>query len=431
MPKIFRTSDADFRIITAESGQIILDTTNATDNGSGEVIVRGDLIVNGGTTTVESTITTINDSIIVLAAGNDQNGLPGTGLDRPFSAGIEVERGDLANARWVYDDNISWSLGGSNGQGSWIGTQGNIGNELVLPIYTSGILSSGVLYSNATVISVTSTNDYEENVFRYEFGVITPDPITGIITVDDDHIPNAKAVKDLIDYSIANVAIDSIREDNSSVEVIDKNTPILGVTETGSSTTLQTENAHGYRPGDVIEIQNVASAPTDLLIQGINGIRTVLDVPSPTTLVINVNTQGGTAASYVPNSGRAVSSESTIAVTVEDSTIANFYNNRINLADIEIRGTEIFITDSNKTLVLSAQGSGTVKINDTLEIPTTPGDDDGILDPDAPGDGVRIYVKSNTVSNQPGDSGIYFVNDQNKRDELISKNRALLYGMLF
>ena len=431
MPKIFRTSDTDFRIITAESGQIILDTTNATDNGTGEVIVRGDLIVNGGTTTVESTITTINDSIIVLAAGNDQNGLPGTGLDRPFSAGIEVERGDLVNARWVYDDNLSWSLGGSNGDGAWVGTQGNIGNETVLPIFASGILTSGVLYSNATVISVTGTNDYEEEVFRYDGGTITPDPITGLITIDDDHIPNAKAVKDLVDYSIASVAIDSIREDNSSIEVVDKNTVVASITETGSSTTIQTANAHGYQVGDSIKIENATTSPTDLIVENINGTHTVTDVPSPNTAVINLNTSGGTASNYVNNSGQTVAAESTIEVTVEGSTIANFYNNRINLSDIEIRGTEIFITDSNQTLVLSAQGSGTVKINDTLELPTTPGDDDGTINPNAPDDGVRIYVKSNTAGNQPGDSGIYFVNDQNKRDELISKNRALLYGMLF
>jgi len=434
MPKILRTNDNDFRIITGEGGQIILDTTNATDNGSGEVVIRGDLIVNGGTTTVESTITTINDTLIVLAAGNNLNGLPGTGIDRPFSAGIEVERGDLPNSRWVYDETIAWPNGMDplgQGNGAWLGSVGNIGNEDILPIRTNGIVSLSALYVKAQPIIISDTSDYQTDVFRYNGSNIEPDPVTGAIVLEDNAIPNAKAVKDLVDYSIAEVAIDSIREDNSSVEIIDKSTIIQGVTETGSTTTISTANAHGYQAGDAIQILGATTSPTDLLVEAINGLHTVVDVPSPTTIKINVNSTGGNSSSYVTNSAYTVADEPTVEVTVENSTIANFYNNRVNLADIEIRGTEIFIADSNKTLTLSAQGSGTVKINDTLEIPTTPGDDDGTIDPNAPVDGVKIYIKSSLTSNQPGDSGIYFVNDQNRRDELISKNRALLYGMLF
>lgn len=430
MPKILRTTDTDFRIITANNGQIILDTTNATDDGSGEVIVRGDLVVSGGTTTVESTITTINDSIIVLAAGNDQNGLPGVGLDRPFSAGIEVERGDLPNARWVYDDSIGWDLGGDTGIGSWLGTQGTIGNETVLPIYTNGILSSGVLYSNATVISVTGTSDYEEEVLRYENGVITPDPITGLVVLDDDHIPNAKAVKDLIDYSSQITSIDNISEDTSKVEVIDKNTRILAVTTAGATTTLKTLNPHGFAVNDVVDIKGTQTSPTDLIIAGLTGIHNIVSVPSPTTFEIDLSTVGGDPAKYVSNSAftdPGPNNESTVQVTVENQVVANFYDNRVNLSGIEIRGTQISITDSNEDLVISANGAGTVKINDTIEIPTTPGDDDGVIDPGAPTDGVKIYSKSPST----GSSGIFFINQNNIRDEVISKNRALLYGMLF
>ncbi len=76
MSKIIRTTDLDYRIITGQNGVITLDTTNATGDGSGKVVVKGDLELKGNTTEVSSTITTIDDNIIVLSANNDQPGLP-------------------------------------------------------------------------------------------------------------------------------------------------------------------------------------------------------------------------------------------------------------------------------------------------------------------------------------------------------------------
>lgn len=429
MPKIIRTTDTDYRIITGQNGTIILDTTNATNDRSGTVVIKGDLEVNGGTTTVESTITSIEDNIILLSSGNTGAGLP-ISLDRPRSSGIEVERGSLANARWVYDDSENWILGGLTGIGAWLGTQGDIGSEIFLPIKTPGILADGTLYvaTGDGVISVTGTNNYELKIWNYVGGVITPDIVTGSITIDDDNIPNAKAVKDAIDYSIATITIDKIIEDNSKIEVIDKNNTISSILEVGSRTILATGSSnHGYSVNDSIVISGVTSSPNDSIINSLNGTWTVTDVPASNIIEINAPTTGGNKANYISNSGKTISSESTIAVTVENSLIANFYNNRINLAGIEFRDSEIFTTVSNETLTLSAPGSGTVKIKDTLEIPKTPGDDDGLSDPNFPADGIKLYSKTSST----GKTGLFFVNEKNYRDEIISKNRALLYGMIF
>jgi hypothetical protein len=42
-------------------------------------------------------------------------------------------------------------------------------------------------------------------------------------------------------------------------------------------------------------------------------------------------------------------------------------------------------------------------------------------------DGIKIYSKTSGT----GNTGLYFVNENEYQDEIISKNRALLYGMLF
>jgi hypothetical protein len=432
MPKIIRTTDTDYRIITGQNGTITLDTTNATGDDSGKVVIKGDLEVNGGTTTIESTITTIEDSMIVLASGTTTAGLPAIGLDRPYSAGIEIERGSLGNSRWIYDDNITWDLG-STGRGAWLGTQGDIGSEEQLPIKTFGIISDSDLYidTNDGVITVSGTNNYENKIWFYENGVITPDPITNQITQDDDYIPNAKAVKDLVDFTVDTISIDKIEEDNSSIEIIDKNNVISSILEVGTRTVIQTVNSHGYAINDTIVINGIQSSPNDAIIQALNnqGLTswTVTDVPSSNSIEINANTTGGNKSFYIANSGRTVSSESGISVTVESSNIANFYNNRINLADLEIRGTEIFTASSNDDLILNANGAGSVKIKDTLELTKTPGNDDILIDPNAPLDGIKVYSKAQGS----GKTGLYFVNENNYQDEIISKNRALLYSIIF
>lgn len=427
MAKVLRISENDYRIIVAQGGTIYLDTTGAQYDGTGKVVIRGDLEVKGDTTTVNSTITTITDNILLLNEGNTNPGLPAS-LDRPYSSGMEIDRGLLANARWVYDDSITWTLGGTNGIGTWVATQGTIGSEQRLPLATPGVVAGGNFYVSTGngVITVTGTNDYEEKIWNYTGGIVAPDSITGLIVQDDDNIPNAKAVKDLIDYSIETIEIDRIIRDDTSVSIIDKN-HIISSISAGSLTILATAGTHGYSIGDLITIRDITTSPTDLIIEGLNGTWTVVGIPAADRIQINRSTTGGNPSSYVANSGRTVSSETRISVSVEGNLISNFYSNRIELLDLQISNNEISTYNSNDSIVLSAPGTGTVKIKDTIELTKTPGDDEGLSDPNAPIEGIKVYSKTPG----PGSTGLYFVNENNRQDEIISKNRALLYGMLF
>ena len=425
MARVLRIPTSDYKVIVGEGNTITLDTTNGRNNGTGKVIITGDLEVKGDTTTVESTITTIQDNILILSAGNTADGLPSS-LDRPYSSGIEVDRGAFTNARWVYDDSVSWSLGGTvTGVGTWLAEQGT----QRLPIATPGIVAGGNLYVSVGngVITVQGSVNYEEKVFRYEAGVITPDPTTGSVIVNDDAIPNAKAISDFVDFSFVNIGVSLISQDNSSVSVIDKNNTIGAIVEVGSRTIISTTNTHGYQIGDSITITGVTTSPTDTIINGINGTWTVTDTPTDDTIEFNRGTTGGDITKYIASSGRTVSDSSRISVTVENSEIANFYQNRIELYGIKVNGTEISTTESNTNLILGAPGTGNVLIKDVLAIAETPNDDDGSLDPSTPLEGIKIYSKQEGV----GDTGLYFVNRSNTSGEFISKNRALLFSMLF
>ena len=118
---------------------------------------------------------------------------------------------------------------------------------------------------------------------------------------------------------------------------------------------------------------------------------------------------------------------SVASITVDGVNNVNFYDNRSELHDLRIDGSRISTTTSNADLTLSAPGTGSVVIDDQLQILTTPSPDDSAVDPAQPTDGLKIYAKSQGV----GKTGLYYVNSNNVRDEIISKNRSLLLSMIF
>lgn len=120
--------------------------------------------------------------------------------------------------------------------------------------------------------------------------------------------------------------------------------------------------------------------------------------------------------------------ESTVKITVDGIVAANFYTNRLSLSGIEIIDNLITTTDTNEELILSANGPKSVVVKDALEITASLYDNDPNLPTvNPPTSGIKLY----STTEGTGGSGLYFVNQNSKSDEIISKNRALLYGMLF
>tara|TARA_B110000977_G_scaffold199514_1_gene287130 strand:- start:1479 stop:2561 length:1083 start_codon:yes stop_codon:yes gene_type:complete len=120
---------------------------------------------------------------------------------------------------------------------------------------------------------------------------------------------------------------------------------------------------------------------------------------------------------------------SVITFKIDNNVVAAVYDDSFEFDEIRISGTTIeTISTGDSDLTLRANGTGSIRIDDMLHINSTPSDDDTTLFPGfAPDEGVKLYV-NNQYS---GKTGIYFINAENNRDELVSKNRALLFGMLF
>lgn len=111
--------------------------------------------------------------------------------------------------------------------------------------------------------------------------------------------------------------------------------------------------------------------------------------------------------------------ESEIAVLVDNVPNSAFYINRAVIQRLEFIGSEITNDDTNSNISLRTNGTGRVQTNYALQLEqlgTTPANTTGYS---------LLFAKAPST----GDTGLFFV--AGRSGELISKNRALLYSMLF
>ena len=82
------------------------------------------------------------------------------------------------------------------------------------------------------------------------------------------------------------------------------------------------------------------------------------------------------------------------------------------------------INNTTNNLILTASTSRTVEVNAVLQL------DDTGLSPAAVAGATKLYTVNSNTTPAPGKTGIYFTNQGNS-DELVAKNRALLFSILF
>lgn len=339
MSKYLRVNDSDYKLTvktSGTSGTIILDSGNnlavKPGNWAGGVIVTGDLLVLGTSTTVSTVNMTVQDNIITLNKGESSSGVS------EGAAGIEIDRGIKPMAKALFDESILYRTPSSAelSQGAFVfkDTTNKLIGLRTNVIDTAGgdLLLIGSTQGGTGVISVSGTADYESRV------------------IDDDHIPNKKWVLDYATEYFASAVPRFIKQGNSILDIND--------------------NEDSSQPTLVLKLNDV-----------------VTDVWS---------------------------------------------NAYYRTQSIIISNNKIHATDENADLSLSGNGTGSVTIESVLKISTTS------TDPEYNLDSTRLYVKTDNFDYQTnngvkhcGGSGIFFVNAENVRDELVSRRKALAFSMIF
>jgi hypothetical protein len=113
--------------------------------------------------------------------------------------------------------------------------------------------------------------------------------------------------------------------------------------------------------------------------------------------------------------------ESKAVLYINDVINAEFKISEFVTQNFSFSNGIIATTDLGLDLVLRASGTGSVIVDDNLRITVA------TEDPEHANGSVTLYTKDEKY----GGSGIYFVNNDTTRDELVSRRKALAYSMIF
>lgn len=238
---------------------------------------------------------------------------------------------------------------------------------------------------------------------------------------------NRVGLGDNFNYTSSNLRLHRITTDSDTdtgnLTLIDAT---IGVVNVGSSTDYY---KRVLLPNDIPNKEYVDIAiqtqPARQIVSDTYNLATNPDATTSRVIVSDV--KNGTDAD-TDFAGDQVA-ESEVAVIIDDVVNAKFFYDRIATQNLEI-----YKTDGNSTTIqavntdgdinLSTLRVGRVKTNYALQfeqIATTPEFPIGSLP------STLIHAKAQSA----GATGLYFVNTSGTNGELISKNRALLFSMLF
>ena len=348
--------NGDYNIKCRSGGTIVLDP-----GSTGQVLVTGNLNVEGLTTTVNSTDLDIEDNIITLNKGE-----AGPGVSLIYS-GIEIDRGRLVDSTTVAKAALVWNETNpgfttaedpASGSGYWMVATGSAQDGAV----TYGFNDSNLKLRR--ILTDVSTDSGDLTLIGTGTGVVKVAGTTNyrLQVTDADDIPN----KDYVDYSILNNPTFQIRSPNTGLN----------------------------------------SSDTRIII-------------ADKDVTPNLSGTAGSMAYYLAQTSVPIS-ESGVGIFVDNVLNTTFYSNRTVIQGLEFSGTEITNDNTNSNIFIRTNGTGKLQTNYALQIdrnPVTP----------ATVTGSHVLY---SATEGAGSTGFYFATTT-RRDEFISKNKALVFSMLF
>ena len=353
--------------IKAGEGSTILLDTGPN---VGEVRVTGNLIVLGETLTVEATNLNVQDNIIILNYGET-----GQGVTLGYS-GVQIDRGynidssQVAPAAFLWDEaNETWQIAQGTPDDGFNYTDSKLKLSQIL---TDAATDDGdlILIGVGTgVVKVIGTSNYEQQVLH------------------DDDVPNKKYVDDAIQSN----PTFQITKDNTRVIVFDKDATLPG---------------SAFSPA----IGPYSSQP----------------VNSQIAFIVDNKRVAAMTVDHFEMRGLTIFTEDQVGTDIE----ANFGGNT-NAENAE--AVVIQADNTNANIRLETNGTGKVVISYAMSFehhgsPVTQVGTTSILYGSTPGVGTTGLSFRNTRPSKELDGT---VNASFTNDELISKNRALLFSMLF
>lgn len=370
MTKIVKRIGGDYyKIKVDDGGEIWFDVGPSSTSPGSAVKITGDLIVEGTLSAGSTTEVDREDLVIFDNTITLNRGETGAGIqDGSGSAGIVIDRGTLNDVNLFFDETKNSIRNEQSIQGSFV-FQDN--TQAPLGIHASSIstLNNDNLYllNNASVGIVTV-----KEASNYEKSVFNYD-------INDDIEFNASSEDKL----------EPIGEQiNQSGKSYDEDALI-----TARLLIDYTRSYHKYNFQDrIISADNTPSSV----------------VANTDTVVISVNGDANNVVTF--------SEFDAVLYGLNVKTESN-----ITPDDVLVRPIS-----TNSNLILRGNNLGIVQNDDYLNL-TKQADPTEIGNIGAPADGVTIY--GDTLAD--GGTGLYFINEDGTNDEIASRNKALLFSIIF
>jgi hypothetical protein len=204
--KVVRVSEGNYKVKVQDGGTITLDT--GVEQGT--VYVTGSLVVDGQLTYLNVQDLQVEDNLIIL----NRDDLLGSTVTKPDPeyggagvSGIRIIRGAGDEAELVWHEINHYNPAtDSSIQGLWSFRVRTPGSPSLAGIRTNQIDTNGgilgLINTGNGYVTVRGTTNYERQILSYT-DTVGYDPTLGVSIIDDDRIPNIKAISDFTAYSLA------------------------------------------------------------------------------------------------------------------------------------------------------------------------------------------------------------------------------------
>jgi len=368
----------DYNIVTGEGSTILLDT----GPNVGTVRVTGNLVVEGDTLTVEAQNLNVEDNIITLNYGEPG---PGVTVGDGYS-GILIDRGVDGGSSQLPQPSFLWD-------------ESTEGWQLALGTSETGFNWSSSKLRLKEILTDSDTDDGDLTIIGAGTGVMK---VIGTINYElqvthDDDIPNKRYVDDAIQ---SNPTFQIVRDDTRVIS-LDVNDPLAPA-------------------AFVPPIGPYSSMPPQ----------------SEVAILVNNRRIAAFRDNHIEFTGITIFTEDPVVSDIAAAMGGNYNPGPLatNLSGFENQSAVVIQADNTNTNIrLETNGTGKVVITYATSF------EHHGLSPAAVNDATIIYGATTGA----GTTGLRFVNTRPSKDldgtinasftndELISKNRALLFSMLF
>lgn len=400
MSKVLKIADDNYRISVRSGGHITMDL-----DYEGTVYILGNLQVKGTSTTVESTEISLENNIFTINSGQTGNGISAL---VGYQSGIQIERGDYPNAQLFFKETIPhtrqetkvFTATATTSTGNWITLASSIGISLGSVVTFTGTVFGNVLTGVDYYIVDYNSGTNQIKISPIAFGsaiVLSND--SGSMTATTSYFEELGSwVMKTDDGKLSGLQVEAITAGNGDLSIDMQNS------------------------GGTVRVTNTATYTYD-----VSDPNTLVTKNWTENYVISGNYSAGRADVQTvyfgtPAASRITTDSNSIDFFIAESLRSTITSNGLDVDNVNVFSNTIKNSTSNN-LILTSTG-GNVEVDAVLQI-------DDKTAPSAASGKTRIWSESNPLAYQgTGKTGIYFTNLINT-EELISKNRALLFSMLF